>query len=363
MWPWDGGQARTLPFLMRYLPSFPETVRPADVLDFRGLGFTYDSLLPVLGVGQTISNVDLSIPGDEQGFRIVVQDSGRYRIEKQGATDIVMGLYGPDSWDLVVQDSGTGMVSRSADLTPGVYFVVVRHTSPTGTGRFTLSLQQEDVISVDPAVQPILLTVGGPAVQANIGEGGEVDVYRFTAANLGQYTVETRGPTDVVMSLFGPNERNSLVTEDDDSGQDRNARIRSRLTAGTYYVEVRHYFPAGTGQYGILVRSDIMDVPTNLEVNGPEIQGEIGVANESDLYRMRVAAAGTYAIETSGPTDTFLTLFGPDNQTMVIARDDDSGPGVLSRIEQRLEIGTYYVRVRHYSPIRTGPYGVRVTGV
>lgn len=360
MWPWDGGQATTLSYLMGYLPAFNEIVRPIDVLDFRALGFTYDTLLPVLGIGQTASNVELSIPGDEQGFRIVVQEAGRYRIEKQGTSDTVMGLYGPDSWALVVQDSGTGMVSRVADLTPGTYYVVVRHASPTGTGRFTLTLHQEDVVVVDPPTQPLLLTVDGPAAQAEIGEGGEVDVYRFAVATLGQYTIETQGPTDVVMALFGPNDRNSRVTEDDDGGQDRNAKISSRLTAGTYHVEVRHYFPTGSGLYGISVRTDIVDTPIKLEVDGPEIQGEIGVANESDLYTFRATAAGTYTIETSGPTDTFLTLFGPNSETTVIARDDDSGPNLLSRIAEPLEAATYYVRVRHYSPTRTGPYGVQV---
>ncbi|MEE9123773.1 MAG: tyrosinase family protein [candidate division NC10 bacterium] len=358
MWPWDGGQATTLSYLMGYLPAFNEIVRPIDVLDFRTLGFTYDTLLPVLGIGQTASNVELSIPGDEQGFRIVVQNAGRYRIEKQGTSDTVMGLYGPDSWALVVQDSGTGMVSRVADLTPGTYFVVIRHASPTGTGRFTLTLHQEEV--VDPVTPPVLLTVDTPAVQASIGQGGEVDVYRFAVATLGQYTIETQGPTDVVMVLFGPNDRNSRVTEDDDGGQDRNAKISSRLTAGTYHVEVRHYFPTGTGLYGISVRTDIVDTPIKLEVDGPEVQGEIGVANESDLYTYRVTAAGAYTIETSGPTDTFLTLFGPNSETTVIARDDDSGPNLLSRIAEPLEAATYYVRVRHYSPTRTGPYGVRV---
>ena len=90
------------------------------------------------------------------------------------------------------------------------------------------------------------------------------------------------------------------------------------------------------------------------------IQGEIGAANESDLYTFRATAAATYTIETSGPTDTFLTLFGPNSETTVIARDDDSGPDLLSRIAEPLEAATYYVRVRHYSPTRTGPYSVQV---
>ncbi len=97
-----------------------------------------------------------------------------------------------------------------------------------------------------------------------------------------------------------------------------------------------------------------------LEINGPEIQGEISAADERDRYTFRVTTAGTYAIETSGTTDTFLSLFGPDSETTLVAADDDSGPGTLSLLVQDLAVGQYFVRVRHFSPARTGPYGISV---
>ena len=100
--------------------------------------------------------------------------------------------------------------------------------------------------------------------------------------------------------------------------------------------------------------------PQELQINGPEIQGEISAADERDLYRFRVTTAGTYAIETSGTTDTFLSLFGPDSETSLVASDDDSGPGTLSLLVQDLAVGQYFVQVRHFSPARTGPYGISV---
>ena len=100
--------------------------------------------------------------------------------------------------------------------------------------------------------------------------------------------------------------------------------------------------------------------PQELQINGPEIQGEISAADERDLYRFRVTTAATYAIETSGRTDTFLSLFGPDSETRLIAEDDDSGPGTLSLLVKDLAVGQYFVRVRHFSPARTGPYGISV---
>ncbi|MEM7066793.1 MAG: S8 family serine peptidase [Cyanobacteria bacterium P01_B01_bin.77] len=100
--------------------------------------------------------------------------------------------------------------------------------------------------------------------------------------------------------------------------------------------------------------------PQELTVDGLEIMGEIDPAGESDIYVFNVTTAGAYTIETSGSTDTFLSLFGPNSNTNLITQDDDSGPGFLSSIQQSLAIGTYFVRVRLYDSARTGAYGVRV---
>ena len=63
------------------------------------------------------------------------------------------------------------------------------------------------------------------AQPASIGKVGEEDLFTFTAAKDGRHVVDTTGPTDVVMKLFGPNSHTALIAEDDDSGVDYNARI------------------------------------------------------------------------------------------------------------------------------------------
>ncbi|MCP9450220.1 MAG: M12 family metallopeptidase [Nitrospira sp.] len=91
--------------------------------------------------------------------------------------------------------------------------------------------------------------------QAAIGKPGEEDLYRFTATTDGRYVIDTLGPTDVVMKLFGPNSETALIAEDDDSGLDLNARIAADLVKGDYFVQVRHYSrQSGTGKYSIKVR-------------------------------------------------------------------------------------------------------------
>ena len=100
--------------------------------------------------------------------------------------------------------------------------------------------------------------------------------------------------------------------------------------------------------------------PQELVINGPAIQGEISVGGERDRFTFRVATAGMHQIETSGPTDTFVSLFGPNSEKRLIAEDDDSGPGNLSLLVENLAAGQYFVRVRHFSPSSTGPYGISV---
>ena len=100
------------------------------------------------------------------------------------------------------------------------------------------------------------LTVGArKRTAAAIGKVGEEDLFRFTVKTAGKHVVDTAGPTDVVMKLFGPDSATALIAEDDDSGLSTNARIAADLIPGEYWAQVRHYNKAsGMGDYSIKVR-------------------------------------------------------------------------------------------------------------
>ena len=102
-----------------------------------------------------------------------------------------------------------------------------------------------------PAETP--LVIGAQAKAASIGVAGERDTFGFTVKTAGSYRVETRGTTDVVMTLAGPDSPNKLVAEDDDSGIGLNARITSHLLPGRYQAIVHHFDAARTGKYSIAV--------------------------------------------------------------------------------------------------------------
>ena len=90
---------------------------------------------------------------------------------------------------------------------------------------------------------------------ASIGQAGEEDLYKFSVVTGGHHIIDTKGPTDVVMRLFGPNSPTRVIAEDDDSGEGTNARIAASLVPGLYHAQVRHYNrTGGKGDYTIRVR-------------------------------------------------------------------------------------------------------------
>ena len=99
------------------------------------------------------------------------------------------------------------------------------------------------------------LQVSPQYTKAAIGAHAEQDLFTFVVAEPGAYSIETYGPTDVIMSLLGPESQTTVVGEDDDSGTAGNAKITATLASGRYYARVRHYRPTGTGDYEIAVRN------------------------------------------------------------------------------------------------------------
>lgn len=85
----------------------------------------------------------IGAPGEEDVFTFKVEDAGRHTIQTDGSTDVVMKLFGPDSNTLMLaedDDDGVGRNSRiDTDLSPGKYFVQIRHFNRTsGTGDYSI---------------------------------------------------------------------------------------------------------------------------------------------------------------------------------------------------------------------------------
>jgi len=105
-----------------------------------------------------------------------------------------------------------------------------------------------------PPLQPTLTTLQPfqPAV-AELTSGQQVDfAIKPTASR--KYTVETKGAMDAVLVLFEDiNGEPRYLSGDDDSGEERNARISYKLFAGrTYIARVRLAHPGPTGKTSVM---------------------------------------------------------------------------------------------------------------
>jgi astacin (peptidase family M12A) len=100
--------------------------------------------------------------------------------------------------------------------------------------------------------------------------------------------------------------------------------------------------------------------PVDLTVGGERTSAALSESGEVDTYRFEVAAAATHIMTTEGPSDTVLTIHGPNDAGAVLAWDDDRGKGLNARIVRKLQPGTYWLSVRHKNPAATGTYTVGV---
>jgi tyrosinase len=93
-------------------------------------------------------------------------------------------------------------------------------------------------------------------------------------------------------------------------------------------------------------------------------QADLSASGEVDTYHFDVATRATHIMTTEGPSDTVLTLHGPNDSGAVLAWDDDRGKGRNARIVRKLHPGSYWLSVRHKSATAVGAYsiGVKKTG-
>lgn len=125
---------------------------PNDVLSPVDMSFAA-SVYPKTDVGTgpveltvgTSKAASIGLPGEEDLYKFTASSTGRYLIETQGSTDLIMKLYGPSN-NLIAQDddSGVGLNPRIVrQLIPAGYTLQVRHYNRTGgTGKYSIKVSK-----------------------------------------------------------------------------------------------------------------------------------------------------------------------------------------------------------------------------
>jgi len=85
--------------------------------------------------------------GELDKYTFAVTSAGRYRMETEGALDLLMGLFGPDDEGRGItedDDSGRRLNARIVtELLPGLYTLKVRHYSGRRTGNYQIGVYRE----------------------------------------------------------------------------------------------------------------------------------------------------------------------------------------------------------------------------
>ncbi|MDR0323715.1 MAG: PPC domain-containing protein [Treponema sp.] len=304
--------------------------------------------------------------GDEDFFLIVPDRDGRLTAETTGSTDTYMYLYNYDTEEELASNDDGGS-NTNARITFNVrsgtrYLAVVRGYSDSTAGsygfRAYMVVRDGDGGWENPVVFEIGTGEDTAAIQRNLQPEDEFYFLLVPDRN-GRLTIETIGRTDTYMELYDAGTK-ELLEENDDGGNNTNARIRYNVRAGNRYIAmVRGYDSSVRGSFGfraffgsgLLARDEYEpdDEPSQAK------QIEIGASQERTFHSgddvdwvfFNVARAGRYVINARGINsnrlDTYIELF--DSNFNLIAEDDDGGDSLSSRLSVNLGAGVYYIKV------------------
>lgn len=172
------------------------------------------------------------------------------------------------------------------------------------------------------------------------------------------YDQQGWSPADVDFNIFGVYAEDSTNHTAFDPTSIMEYAIPDSLTVGSYAIGwntslsdtdrdfMRQQYPAESA--GVV----------ELEVGGERVAADLEMSGEVDTYHFGVAKAATHIMTTTGPSDTVLTVHGPNDPGAILTWDDDRGRGANARIVRKLYPGEYWLTVRHKDPSATGLYSM-----
>ena len=331
--------------------------------------------VPTIGTITVTTNtltVPWTAPSDNGGAAITAYDLQYIR------TDADEGVAA--NWTVVeAWTSGGGTLEYAlTDLPDGVQFdVQVRAENANGDiSDWSATVTGTTTDHGGTSSSATALTPGGSAI-GRIEPTTDEDVFSIVLGADAELWIYTTGSLDTVGELL---DASNTVLKEADSGtlldSPSGFEFREELAAGTYYVRVSSFEERKAGSYRIHVQTftdpgDTFETATEVTLDSatPGRIGPIGGSSgDADYFKLVLTAAtdiwvmafGTNETEDE-PLDSEGRLYGSDKSPLYW--DDDSEligneEGFLFR--QRLDAGTYYIRVNGYHRRDVGPYTLHV---
>jgi len=284
--------------------------------------------------------------GEEQWFRIRPTEAGLVTVETSGDLDTYLEAYDASNNRIAENDdAGDGSNARLEILcTAGsTYLFKLRGYDSSVNGPFRIWASSRPI---PPATELRF----GSSLSGNLS-GGADQWYSVRSSSAGLVTVETSGDLDTYLEAYDAS--NKRIAENDDGGEDTNARLEIYCEAGvTYRFRVRGFSSSASGPYRIWAS---LGPITELRP-GSSLSGNLS-GGVDQWYSVRPSSVGFVTVETSSDIDTFLELYDAPNNR--IAENDDGGDGSNARLEVLCAAGsTYLFKLRGYDSSVNGPYRI-----
>ncbi|MCB4782009.1 MAG: PPC domain-containing protein, partial [Sulfurovum sp.] len=208
---------------------------------------TISTAIPINPNSTTQGNIEVA--NDKDFFKIHIPSRGTLVVETTGVTDTYGSLLDANGHEVASNDNAGGFgqnfkISKLITVA-GTYYVRVKHHSTARTGSYVLVSHfvpddHTNSRSTATPINPNSTTLG------SIEIAGDHDYFKIHIPSRGTLVVETTGLTDTYGSLLDAN-GHEVASNDNAGGLDHNFRISRNITAGTYYIKVKHHSPALTG--------------------------------------------------------------------------------------------------------------------
>ncbi|MCA8941239.1 MAG: hypothetical protein KDB80_01655 [Planctomycetes bacterium] len=336
--------------------------------------------------------------------------------------DTILTILAPDGTILASNDDdptnpGSLFSLVTVDLDPGTYYAQVRPFSNpvlgTDHGDYALDIvlcEQTDLQLAPPEVEPNNHCTAAMPTHCNrlheyaLQYAGDTDFFEIAVASTRAIVFETLATSTVPQLDTRIWLYDSVCREldnDDDGGEGFLSRLEATLSPGAYYVEVSDWRRSRSGTYRFAVNcldpvmgsgtsaltsfalpptdlcGSMVTAPPEFEPNDAcvtatpaqccsEHFSTLQGPSDVDFYRLVLANERIVTFETQSDTsttgipltDSKIRLF--DSNCQQLATDDDSGPGLMSRLTRTLGPGLYYVSVADHYLNGTGDYRLTI---
>jgi hypothetical protein len=321
---------------------------------------------------------DLSFTaGDEDWFSFRISSPTIIRVYTEGGLDTRLNLYGPNSDSSELGSDDDGGEENNARITisldeGGLYYIQAWPYDDDSVGGYGLVLEtvefKADILEPNNGRgQARTLILSRLPQDLTIFPQDDDDWLRLDLSSF-QYregeilSLYTTGELDTLMELY---QGDAKILENDDGGEEYNARISFLPERGTnYYIRIQGY-NSTIGEYRLHAETEIVELdqyePNNTRDRATKISvgqtlsgNALGIYDAIDWFSFSISQPGTYAIGTTGGLDTYIVLH--DAAGGELYSDDDGGRGTNALIESYLELGTYYAAINLVEDDEYGEY-------